>query len=376
MLSTGIVTSDSLHWSMHRILEIHPRGASPYPVLCGPELAEGLREVWQPAWRQAALIGDDNTLGMFGEHVAGPLRDLGVEVLKLSFAPGEASKTRATKQALEDAMLRAGLDRQAVVVGLGGGIVLDIAGFVAATFMRGIDHVFVATTLLAQVDASVGGKTGVNTVQGKNLIGAFHHPRAVLLDTSALAQLPPDELRNGLAEAIKHALIEDAALFASFEAWAANGGAVSLRPPLDVIAACVGIKAQVVADDPREHGRRKILNFGHTVGHAIEHATAHAMPHGQAVAVGMVVEARLALARGRLSEEALVRLVALLTRLGLPIRPPCGFAAAAPYFGRDKKNHGGDIHCALPSRIGEVAPVGDAYTVPVAMDEIREAWGS
>lgn len=361
---------------MRRILEIHPRGAPAYPVLCGPDLVEGLREAWQPGWKKAALIGDDNTLGMFGEHVATTLRELDVEVLKLSFAPGEASKTRGTKQALEDAMLRAGLDRHAVVVGLGGGIVLDVAGFVAATFMRGIDHIFIATTLLAQVDASVGGKTGVNTVEGKNLIGAFHHPRAVLLDTAALAQLPPDELRNGLAEAIKHAVIEDAALFASFEAWAANGGAASLRPPVDVIAACVGIKAQVVADDPREHGRRKILNFGHTVGHAIEHATSHAMPHGQAVAVGMVIEARLALARGRLSEEALVRLVALLTRLGLPTRPPCPFASAAPYFSRDKKNRDGNIHCALPSRIGEIAPVDGAFTTPVTVDELHDAWGS
>jgi len=361
---------------MRRILEIHPQGAPAYPVLCGPELVEGLREVWRPGWRRAALVGDDNTLGMFGEQIAGPLRRMGVEVLKLSFAPGEASKTRATKQSLEDAMLRAGFDRHAVVVGLGGGIVLDVAGFVAATFMRGVDHIFIATTLLAQVDASVGGKTGVNTAEGKNLIGAFHQPRAVLLDTASLAQLPPDELRNGLAEAIKHAVIEDAALFASFEAWAASRGAGSLRPPMDVISACVGIKAQVVADDPKEHGRRKILNFGHTVAHAIEHATAHDTPHGKAVAVGMVIEARLALARGRLSEEALVRLVALLTRLGLPTRPPCPFAAAAPYFSRDKKNRDGAIHCALPSRIGEVSPVDGAFTQAVTMDEISKAWGS
>lgn len=273
-------------------------------------------------------------------------------------------------------MFRAHLDRHAVVVGLGGGVVLDVAGYVAATFMRGIDHVFIATTLLAQIDAAVGGKTGVNTPDGKNLVGAFHHPRAVLLDTSALGQLPPEELRNGLAEAIKHAVIRDAALFASLEAWAANGGATTLRPPADVIANCVAIKAAVVADDPREQGLRKILNFGHTVAHALEHASDHAVAHGHAVAVGMVVEGRVALARGRLPEGDLVRLVALLTRLGLPIRPPCGFEHAAPFFARDKKNRDGVIHCALPSRLGSIAPdEGGAFTQAVAPDELREAWG-
>src|SRR5690606_11970545 len=151
-----------------------------------------------------------------------PLLAAGVEIVRVSFPPGESHKTRETKAAVEDALFEAGLDRASVIVAVGGGVVLDLAGFVAATFMRGIDHVAVATTLLAQVDAAIGGKTGVDTPFGKNLVGAFHHPRAVLLHPGALSSLPLEERRNGLAEVVKHAVLRDATLFSTLERWAAS----------------------------------------------------------------------------------------------------------------------------------------------------------
>ena len=342
---------------MKTIVEVVPKSAAPYPVLCGPVPAAALSQVWQPGWRQAVLIGDDTTDGLFGNSTEEALKALGCEVLRLKFAPGEANKTRSTKERLENAMLAAGIDRSACVVALGGGIPLDVAGFVAATYMRGIAHVNIATTLLAQVDAAVGGKTGVNTDKGKNLVGAFHQPKAVLLDTAALASLSDVELRNGLAEAIKHAVLRDAELFADIEQWAAALPEGSLAPlPDPLIARCVEIKAEVVAEDDRDQGMRHILNFGHTVAHAVEHATAHATPHGHAVAIGMVVETQLANKVPDLAfpRREIIRLVALLERLGLPTSPPCSFEAASSRFVHDKKTEAAIVRCALPCAIGQI----------------------
>jgi 3-dehydroquinate synthase len=339
-----------------------------YPVLCGARADLGLTGVWDPGWSRAVLIGDDNTDRLFGDAHEQALGALGAAPLRLRFPAGEANKTRATKETLEDAMLRARIDRQACIVAVGGGVVLDLAGFVAATYMRGIAHINVATTLLAQVDAAIGGKTAVNTATGKNLIGAFHEPRAVLLDTGALDSLSDDELRSGLAEMIKHAVLADEALFETIERWAA--ARASLRPPDDVVARSAIIKAEIVADDPRERGRRHLLNFGHTVAHAIEHATAHGTPHGHAVAIGMLVEASLAEAEGAFPSGDLARLTALCAALGLPTRPPCSFAEAEGYFASDKKNRDDRVHCAIPVGIGECA----AFKRPVELAALERAW--
>jgi len=357
---------------MDPIAHVQTAGGS-YPVLCGDDAPALLAQLWDARWRQAALIGDSNTLPRFGPALAAALAPRCGEVLQLSFPAGEAHKTRATKQQLEDSLLAAGFERGACVVGVGGGIALDVAGFVASTLLRGVAHVNVATSLLAQVDAAIGGKTGVNTAQGKNLIGTFHQPRAVVIDCAALASLPAAELRNGLAEAVKHAVLADASLFAALEAWAdARVGDAPLPRPL--LARCVQIKAEVVSRDEREQAFRQVLNFGHTVAHAIEAASAHAVAHGAAVAIGMVVEARVAERLCGLPVADRERLQRLLAALGLPTAPPLPFAAARELLGHDKKTRAGVVHCALPERLGRMHEAAGRWTLPTPIELLAELW--
>jgi len=359
---------------MRQILEVITPSGDRYPVLCGADPAAAVAELWLPRWRRVVLIADDNTHRLFGETIAAALTAK-AELLTQVVPPGEGSKSRQTKARIEDAMLEAGIDRSSCIVGLGGGVVLDLAGFVAATYMRGIDHVNIATTLLAQVDAAVGGKTAINTAHGKNLVGAFHHPRAVLLDTNALDHLADVELQSGLAETIKHAVLADADLFATIERWAEQSD--SLRPPDEVIARCVEIKAAVVADDDRDRGKRHVLNYGHTVAHAIEHATDHQIGHGHAVAIGMVVEARMAAAASAFPTEDLARLIALLQELGLPIAPPCPFEQAKPHLSRDKKTEHAVVRCALPTRIGLIeADVDGHWARATDLEALALAWNA
>ena len=345
--------------------------AGAYPVFCGDDVAAGLAAAWDPRWRNAAVIGDSHTHPRFAPALEAALRPQVDRVVSLSFPAGEAHKTRATKEALEDALLAEALGRDTCVVAVGGGIALDVAGFVAATYLRGVPHVNVATSLLAQVDAAIGGKTGVNTAAGKNLVGAFHAPAAVFLDTAALTSLPVEERDNGLAEAVKHAVVADAGLFEALERFADT----EERWPADeLIARLAAVKAEVVDDDERELGRRAVLNFGHSAAHAIEGATDHAVPHGRAVAIGMRIEARLARRLGRLGDADGARLNALLDRLGLPRHAPCSFAEAAAFLRRDKKNRADTVHVALPSAIGSFAPTDGAWTRAVETATFAEAW--
>jgi 3-dehydroquinate synthase len=249
--------------------------------------------------------------------------------------------------------------RDATVVALGGGVVGDIAGFAAACYMRGIAHLQVPTTLLAQVDSSVGGKTGVNHPAGKNLIGAFHQPRAVLIDTDVLGTLAERELVAGLAEVIKHAVIADAAFFGWLEE---HVGDLLARDPAALahaIRRCCEIKAEIVAADEREAGRRALLNYGHTFAHAIENVQGYGeWLHGEAVAAGMVLAAELS----GVDATEVARLRALLTRAGLPVAPPEGSRPKlAAAMRMDKKNLGGEIRFVLLERIGE-AVVGRAHS--------------
>ncbi len=344
------------------------------PVHLGAGALEALPICWEPGWREAALIGDANVLALHGEAVAARLRPLVSRLLVLDFPPGEAAKTRETKARLEDALLDAAVGRDACVVALGGGISLDLAGFVAATYLRGVPHLNLPTSLLAMVDAAVGGKTGVNTRHGKNLIGAFQQPAAVLVEPALLATLPPAEWPSGLAEVLKHGVIADLALLAWLEAHARElrcPGALDPYP----LRRCLELKAAVVAEDEREGGRRAILNFGHTIGHALERATGHALGHGEAVAVGMRVEARVARRRAGLPAEDEARLAALLQALGLPARwPGVSFEQLAPALAVDKKRQGGAARLALPARLGEMARDGEAWTLAVPLDELRRAW--
>ncbi len=343
-------------------------------VVVGHGAREALATIWQADWREAALIGDARVLQIYGQEMADGLRPLARRVVIQDFPPGEKHKTRATKEMLEDKLLTQGLGRQACVVGLGGGISLDVAGFVAATYMRGIPYINIPTSLLAQVDAAVGGKTGVNTDHGKNLIGAFHQPAAVLIDSYFLGSLPAGEWGNGLAEMVKHAVIADPALFQWIEAHTRmlqRPGAIDAYP----LRRCVEIKADIVQSDEREKSRRSVLNFGHTIGHALEHASEHQLEHGRAVAIGMVLEAQLARTLCGLPVEEVQRLRQLLLALQIDIkRPALPFDLLVPFFGVDKKKKEGVLRMALPTRIGEMADGDGDFTVVVPLDLVRQVW--
>ncbi|HET6441405.1 MAG TPA: 3-dehydroquinate synthase [Phycisphaerae bacterium] len=317
---------------------------------------------------KAALVTDSSVAALYLEPALESLRAAGLEATSAIIPPGEASKTLAQAGELYDRMLRAGLDRGSVVVALGGGVVTDLAGFVAATYMRGIAWIAVSTTLLGQVDASVGGKTAVDHPECKNLIGAFHQPSAVLCDVATLATLPDEELRNGLAETVKHAVIRDPDLFKDLER---RADAILARDPAvlePIVARNVRIKADVVAADEREADLRRILNYGHTIGHALESLLG--LTHGRAVALGMMAEARLAERRGLVGRAVVERQKALLERFGLPVSLPTGADAerCLAIMRHDKKAEAGRLRFVLPEAIGSVRVVED-----VTDDEIRAA---
>jgi 3-dehydroquinate synthase len=273
---------------------------------------------------------------------------------------GEKFKTMASVERLAREMLRAGADRGSLLIAFGGGIVGDMGGFLAAIFMRGIRYVQVPTTFLAQVDSSVGGKTGVNLPEGKNLVGSFHQPRAVFADIGVLGTLPERELKAGLMESVKAGMIRDRALVHFMEENARAIVGRDAKALEKVIAASIRMKAGVVNQDEREAGLRMILNFGHTVGHAIEQATRYkALLHGEAVAWGMIAALHLARQRGTISEAQFVRLERLIYLYGplpaLKLRPAKVVAAT----GADKKNVGGVRRFVLPLGIGDAGVVED-----------------
>lgn len=288
--------------------------------------------------------------------------------------PGEHEKTRERWAELTDALLDWGAGRDTTVIALGGGVIGDLAGFVAATYMRGIPVVQVPTTLLAMVDASVGGKTAIDTTFGKNLVGAFHNPSAVVIDPELLQTLPPADLRSGLAEIIKHGVIADAMYFDEILRALPDIGS---RGPLSstfarLIAGSVRIKAAVVAEDVRENGLRQTLNFGHTIAHAIERVLEYRILHGEAVAIGMVVEARLAERLEVASSGLSGAVVDALTRAALPTALPHGIDMDSLLLATkgDKKNRAGSVRYSLPRAIGEMDPMEGRWSVAVSDGDV------
>jgi len=333
-----------------------------YAVEIGPRALAKLG----PAARRAApsrrvlLVSDANVYALYGARAVRHLRRSGLAVGVVGLPPGERTKRLATMAALYEAAAESGLDRGGAIVALGGGVVGDLAGFLAATYMRGVPVVQVPTTLLAQVDSSVGGKTGVDLDQGKNLVGAFHQPSAVLADTSTLATLPRREVACGAAELVKTAVLGDAKLFAAIEADVGKLLAAEPRTSARLVAHAVAIKARIVTADEREAGVRAHLNLGHTFGHAIESALGYRrLLHGEAVAIGMVLAGRLALRLGLFSERAAGRVEALLGRLGLPTRLPRGLRSdrIVARMVHDKKARAGRLRFVLPVRLGRVRVV-------------------
>ena len=290
---------------------------------------------------------------------------------------GESNKTRETWASLTDEMLAKGYGRDSAVIALGGGVVGDVAGFVAATFMRGIPVVQVPTTLVAMIDASIGGKTAVDTPAGKNLVGAFHPPAAVFVDPQLLATLPLRELRAGIAEAIKHGVIADEPYLHQVESSAsellsADGSkSDSMR---SLIVRSVEIKADIVSRDEREEGLRKVLNFGHTIGHAIELISGYSLLHGEAVAIGMALESRLAERIGLGESGTAAAVTRALRSAGLPIDLPPNFDCdeVVEAMKSDKKGRSGKFRFALPLRIGAMAGAETGWSVLVGDDQLRE----
>lgn len=330
-----------------------------------------------PAARYA-VVTDSHVRDLVAPPVVAALRDAGLDAELFTFPAGERNKTRESWAAVSDQMLARHLGRDAAVVALGGGVVGDLAGFVAATYLRGIPYVQVPTSLLAMIDSSIGGKTGVDVPTGKNLLGAFHQPRLVVADLDTLATLPAVQLAAGLAEAVKHGVIADAQYFEFLEREHGPilaGDAAALER---VVRRSVEIKAAVVSEDEREAGRRAILNFGHTVAHAIEATCKFEVLHGEAVAIGMACESRLAETLGVATPGTWDRVRGALERYRLPLEPPDAASVddLVQAMRGDKKARAGAIRFALPERVGAMhRDARGAWTVAVAEDGIRAALG-
>lgn len=326
-----------------------------------------------PAHRYA-VVCDSRVAELYGERFLAALKGQGLSAALFRFPAGEWNKTRETWTELTDEMLRAGLGRDAVVIALGGGVVGDLAGFVAATYMRGLPVIQVPTTLLAMLDSSVGGKTGVDTGVGKNLVGAFHQPSLVLIDPLVLATLSEPQLAAGLAEAFKHGLILDADYF---EGLAASLDSIFAREPevlTDMIARSVEIKAEVVGRDEREGGYRRILNFGHTIAHVQETLSGYGWLHGEAVAAGMVAEAAIGEAAGvtRTGVADRIREVLIAARLPVELDADVDPSRFFKTLELDKKREGGRTRYTLLSDVGRVAGSvegGWTHEVPAGLVE-------
>ena len=341
-------------------------GATPYRISIGPGLLDdGDLLASTLRGRHALIVSDANVAPLYADRLEAALRRAkpDLQIARHVVAAGEAEKTLANLGTVIEALATLGATRDATVVALGGGVVGDMAGFAAACWMRGIDCVQVPSTLLAMVDSSVGGKTAVDIPQGKNLVGAFHPPRAVIADPGVLRTLPPRELRAGLAEVIKYGAIVDAPFLAWLEAHCENLLAGDDALLAEAIARSCMHKAAITERDPFEHGERALLNFGHTFGHAIETEQGYAegLNHGEAVAIGMVLAARLSHALGMATRADADALQALLQRFGLPTTIPIGLdpAALLARMRLDKNAQASGLRFILWERTGAAKVVAD-----------------
>jgi 3-dehydroquinate synthase len=359
-------------------LEVSVRAGSgllDYPVRVGlgirSEVVGQLREV-APEITRWAVVSDANVAPLYGSDVAAALRNARLGGDLLTVPAGEAYKNRSQWAALGDALLDLGYGRDGGIVAVGGGVVGDLAGFVAATFMRGIPVVQMPTSLLAMIDASVGGKTGVDTPHGKNLVGAFHPPRVVLVDPETIATLPRVERSNGLAEALKHAAVLDEAYGERVVAAAPDVLEADPDAVLGVVHRSIELKADVVSRDEREGGLREILNFGHTVGHALEQASGYDLAHGRAVARGMLWEAALGESLGVSLEGVEERLGGWLEAAELPAaRGGLDPVRIGELIRLDKKTREGSPRVVLLARVGEVAKEGGSWSHTLRSEELR-----
>lgn len=320
-----------------------------YEILIGPGLLQEagahIAQKFSPS--SIAVITDSTVDALYAKTLLSSLENAGLSACKFVFPAGEASKNLSTYGKILEFLAVQGLDRKALIVALGGGVTGDMAGFAAATYMRGIPYVQIPTTLLAAIDSSVGGKTAVDLSAGKNLVGAFHQPSLVLCDTNALQTLSPEIFADGAAEAIKYGVLDSAALFEQIR----EGKIGADRE--EIIEKCVCIKRDYVVEDERDTGARQFLNLGHTIGHAIEACSNFTISHGHAVAIGMVLMARGAHRAGLLAEDCSEKIAQAAAVFGLDTRCPYDAGALYAAAGRDKKRGGSSITLVLPENIGK-----------------------
>jgi 3-dehydroquinate synthase len=338
-------------------------GDRSYEVLVGPGLIGRAGALVKPHLKRprTAIVSDETVWSLHGARLSAALAGEGIAALPVIVPPGEQTKSWAGLADVVERLLAFELDRGDVITAFGGGVVGDLAGFAAAIYKRGVDFVQIPTTLLAQVDSSVGGKTAIDTAAGKNLAGAFHQPRLVLADLDVLASLPDREMRAGYAEVIKYGLLGD---FAFFEWLEANGRSVLAREPAALahaVARSIEMKAEIVAEDETEQGRRALLNLGHTFGHALEAETGYGegLLHGEAVAAGQALAFRFSAAQGLCASQDAGRVAAAIAAAGLPTRladvagHPFDAARLASHMAQDKKAEGGKLTFILARGLGQ-----------------------
>ncbi|MGZ6037769.1 MAG: 3-dehydroquinate synthase [Phenylobacterium sp.] len=350
-------------------------GPRSYEVRVGAGLIDAAGEAMAPLLkrRRTAVVSDETIWGLHGARLTAALERAGIAVMPVIVAPGEQTKSFEGLAEVSDRLLALELDRGDLITAFGGGVVGDLAGFAAAIYKRGVDFVQIPTTLLAQVDSSVGGKTAIDTPRGKNLVGAFHQPRLVLADLDVLESLPGREMRCGYAEVIKYGLLGD---FGFFEWLEAHGAEVLAREPAALahaVARSIEMKAEIVAEDETEQGRRALLNLGHTFGHALEAETGYgdALLHGEAVGAGMALAFRFSASQGLCASQEAARATAAIAAAGLPttladVAPrPFDAERLVRHMGQDKKAEGGRLTFILARRLGEAFVAKDVDAVAV-----------
>lgn len=324
-----------------------------------------------PLGERYAIITDSTLKHIYGNRLLNKFYEESLNTCLIDFPAREESKNLNTVSYLASSLLKSGIDRKSAIIALGGGVVGDLAGFTAAIFMRGIPYVQVPTTLTAQVDSSIGGKTGVDTAEGKNLLGAFYQPKRVYIDPSLLKTLPRREFISGLAEVVKYGVIYDRNLFEYLEENVDRILSLDEEVLLNIVERSCNIKKTIVEEDPYEVNKRAILNYGHTPGHALERLSGYKILHGEAVSVGMRISGWIAVRMGFWSIDEWERQNRLLKKFGLPLKMEFDINEMIEAMHYDKKAEGEKLMFVLPKRIGEMASINGKYKIPVPEEKLR-----
>lgn len=347
-----------------------------YNIVIEEGVLEKIPEILKKAGlgHKFAIITDSTVKPLYAEDLSQSIKKTDLDNKIISFPAGEENKSREVKAWIEDQMLEDKFGRDSAVIALGGGVVGDIAGYVAASYTRGLPYVQIPTTLVACVDSSIGGKTAVDTPHGKNLIGAFYQPWAVFIDVNTLLTLNKKEIQEGLAEVIKYGVIKDPELFSYLEEKMDLVFSYDKAALTYIIKTGCEIKGHVVENDERESNLRKILNFGHTIGHAVENLSDYKISHGQAISIGMVAEGKLAVEMGIWSENELRQMTNLIEKAGLPTEIPeyMKVDQIIDAMKLDKKSRGGHIEMVLPNRIGDMATIDNSYGIKIEESIIKK----